>query len=140
MPNSNRHCCNVQVELIAEVEITLAFAGMLATTVCGMLNTRGGTIYLGTGTEPIVPISYGSVGTGTNSFTYVPYSLPQCCGAQIIYFQLHFFPLFWLRLQLQPYIATYKCTITVVPCDNMSQWRLKLVFLHPSILHFDGSK
>ena len=71
MPNSNRHCCNVQVELIAEVEITLAFAGMLATTVCGMLNTRGGTIYLGTGNEPIVPISYGSVGTGTNSFTYV---------------------------------------------------------------------
>ena len=62
------------------------------------------------------------------------YSLPQCCGAQIIYFQLHFFPLFWLRLQLQPYIATYKCTITVVPCENMSQWRLKLVFLHPSIL------
>ena len=56
------------------------------------------------------------------------------------------FFLIWLRLQLQlqSYITTLNCSITVVAYWSITvipyQWRYKWVFLHPSNLQTDCSK
>ena len=70
-------------------------------------------------------------------FTWEPHGQGKlCCGAATIYFRLR------LRLHLfhnsgsgsnscNMYIATYNCTITVVPLGNTSQGRLFFILWHP---------